>query len=431
MRALLQAALLLCAFGCAHPQPQKPFPPPANALRYGPACLNEVTPNVFVDPAATLSERASLATVPAEARTEIVKAFGAARAKPPRIIFCKSPACAEHFAGTSKRSSSLYRAGLRLPGASYETTEPTVVILRVDEGAKGFLVHELVHFELRERLGGRSVPAWFEDGAACFISNTPDCSNPAVRGVDDLHRLDDPQIWGAYTDFRTSQQPTYCQVKAEVAGWVRSRGTGALQELIEKVASGVPFYEAYGAPPSTLANAPVVSVSTELGDSHKPFTIAMWIKPSQVGGVLAHVTETPIGSGWAIPFLGFDDSHELVAQLLAGSGSGLSNFTVVRAPKAILPNAWTHVAMTWAPSGKQRLYVNGVEVASVPAGGYYAIGARSFMYVSWGSYNLSGPDQAWRGAISAQSFDGLITQQKLLPRECTAEEISSWAKASP
>src|SRR5262249_11913987 len=143
----------------------------------------------------------------------------------------------------------------------------------------------------------------------------------------------------------------------------------------------------------------VVSSAPNLGDARRPFSLAMWIKPAAHAGVLAHVSATAVGTGWCMPFLGYDLERHLVAQLFHGDGPRLGSFDLAVDSTRRPIGRWTQAAMTWAPEGTNKLYVSGVLAAESKPPRYHAAGAGRSMYVAWGSSNIGG-STCWHGAIA-------------------------------
>ncbi len=395
------------------------------------APLVVVSPDVYVEPAVTPEERANLEADVVRGRERLAERLGPLRSETPLAIFCKTKACGLAFAGPSQRSRMLPK-GESTPNG-FIAPRTTIVVLRVDAGAEGFAMHEMVHGELHHRMAGAKVPTWFHEGAAAWLSDAPSCPEPH-QGIDDLARLTEPVAWSAYTDFRTATEPTYCQAKAEIAGWVQKNGLPRFVALVNSVhGGGAEFDATYGPMPSRplARRTPVMTLSTEIGDPKRPFSIALWVEPRSSAGVLVGLSETPIGSGWCAPLLGFDESHHLVAQLLRRGQPDLDAFTRATSTRELPRGAWSHVAMTWSPGGMQRLYVDGKPAAEVASGNYFARGAGWPMYLSWGSYNVAGPGLCWPGAIAPTDFDGLVGGMRVEPVEWTAAQVRALAKARP
>jgi hypothetical protein len=429
-RAAFAAVLsIACAHDAATPPPAPPAPPAGPWYDGKPLVL--LGPDLWVDPDATAEERAHLAADIRTGRESLAQQLGPLIAEAPLAIFCKSPRCGLAFAGPSQRSWT-FPKGRAAPNG-FVASKSTVVVLRVDAGARGFAMHEMAHVEFYKRMHGATVPAWFHEGAAAYFANAPECLHPPYRAVDDLTRLTEGPAWSQYTDFRTTTEAAYCQVKAEVAAWIAKNGLEKFVALTHAVREGGATFESAYGPMLTRDGAerrtPLMTFSTEVGDPKHAFSIALWIKPRTASGVLAGLTETPVGSGWCAPLLGFDAEHHLVAQLLSAGRS--DSFTKVVTFEPVATSGWSHVAMTWAPGGSQRLYVNGTLAAQVGSGKYFGHGAGLPMYLSWGSYNVAGPGLCWPGSIAPVDFDGVVASPMLLPRELTADEVGALASTAP
>ena len=385
--------------------------------------------DVYVDPDTTPAERADLARASATAVHRLADALGELQAERPVAIFCKTAACQLYFAGTHRRSYVL-SPGEVLPGATYSPDRPTVVIVRIDEPATNVLVHELVHIELTSRLHHAFMPAWFHEGIAASLSNEPACTPGMTRGIDDLRRLDRNRAWADYTNHPELLQRTYCQARLEVEAWMHRSGKPHVLELIDAVRDGAAFYDVYG-PMLTQSSQsiPTVVMSRTGALDDRAFSIAMWIRPAARGGTLAHISSTELGTGWCTPFLGYDGSGHLVAQVLVGNGADVADFATATDPKLRPLGAWSHVAMTWSPASGERLYVDGVLVTSTAAPRRRPIDADA-TYVTWGASNLGGAS-CFQGAIAAGAFGGTIAGMQIEARELDARAIARLASANP
>ena len=208
------------------------------------------------------------------------------------------------------------------------------------------------------------------------------------------------------SDFQKKMRAAYRQAGSELDAWLHRYGRAGLLALIGSVKQGISFQVAYGPMltqtsaaiaaddktfdhTTTLSHATTAAITltgatdsfartggyTDLADADKPFSIAMWVKPAKSQGTLAHVSSNADGTGWCIPFLGFEK------------------------------NEWAFVVMTWKPHGSNRLYVNGVKVAETAGDTYRGRGDGS-MFVTWGSSvgaawsSLPKKLQRWRARAS-------------------------------
>jgi len=385
--------------------------------------LTPLAPDVLVDEATTPAEREHVLASIAEARKDLAAAIGPLEAEEPLKIFCKTKECGRAVVGPTLRSCVL-NPGWPVPGATYVPPRKAIALVHVGERLKSDVEHELTHVELYHRVP-RGFPEWFHEGIATYVSDNIRCDGGPHRGVDDLWRLSDGPAWREYTDYRNALVPTYCQAKEDVAAWVQRHGRDKLIELLKAVRAGASFEAEYGHPPARRTTV-VMSSTTELG-AGRPFSLALWVMPVSASGVVTHLSDNPIGTGWCTPVLGFDASHRLVAQVPFNEGPDASHYGVAVAPKPIATGAWTHVALTWAPGGPVKLYVNGAKAAEAPAPTFYAPPPGPRVYATWGSYNLGGIDACWVGALTHEHFDGVTAVQQLFDRELSAAEIAHFA----
>lgn len=244
---LLFAALLSCASAFA-----------------APPCYDDQAPMVeagpfWFDPAMSGEEQAGIVYSLAQAQANIVAAYGE-RLAAPRVIWCKTMACATYFSGTDGRSFANTGNGKRRAGAQYAFSFAALVITRQARYPKNIravevLTHELSHIEMRARLRGVSVPAWFNEGLASYLGTEHACK-PGTRGIADLFELDSPAKWTEYTN-RESAAKTYCQAHNEVGAWIAEHGGfPAILQLLARRSSGTPFYSLYGRQHELLAPTP-------------------------------------------------------------------------------------------------------------------------------------------------------------------------------
>ena len=404
-------------------------PVPFGAEEMVPLCRD-----VYVEPALTPDERARVARLYAASLDDVARGLGPLESAAPLAVLCKTRACSEHFVGTHMRSTVI-APGHRATGAAYVGgARVTIAIIRIDDAARGVLAHERVHVEAHVRLGHGRVPTWFNEGLAVVVGGEPTCAgHEDVKGIDDLRRLVHDAAWADYTNTANTMEATYCQARAEVGAWLRRAGKVGLLDLIARVRDGASFDDVYG-PMQTQGGGPlptvVVSSAPTLGDPTRPFSLAMWIKPAARTGTLAHVSATPVGTGFCGPFLGYDREQRIVSQVFHGDGPDLASFAVAVDPKPRPLGRWTHVAMTWAPGSPNRLYVGGSQVAEAKAPRYHAPGAGPPLYVAWGSINVGGTP-CWPGAVSPGAFHGSVTETRVNDTELGPAEIAALARTPP
>jgi hypothetical protein len=415
--------------GCPPLDPAAPNP----ALGAVPVAMVPLCRDLYVEAALAQSDRERVARFYDSARADVERGLGPLESAPPLALFCKTEACATYFGGVHHRSRVL-PPGRRAEGAGYVAgPRVTILILRVDEKARGVLAHERVHVEVMTRLGRAHRPTWFDEGLAAFVGGEPTCEAQMRAGIDDLRRLETGAAWSEYTNIPGTMEPTYCQARAEVAAWQERSGPGGLVELLRKVRAGAAFGDVYGAMQSQPATPPdtvITSLATSLGDAKRPFSLALWIKPAALGGVLAHVSATPVGTGWCGPLLGFDEDKHLVAQVLQAPSPDLASFARATDPKVRATGVWTHVAMTWSPASGNRLYVGGALAASSPAPSYFAPSDGLPAFVAWGSSNVGGAN-CWHGGVARGAFQGLVADVRVVSGELDPAAIAALARTPP
>lgn len=206
---------------------------------------------MWLDPATTAEEQASIAQSLAQAQANNLAAYGQ-RLGRPKVVWCKTLECAAFFSGTDGRSHASQGNGKPRKGAQYGFAFPAIVItLQAHKtrigAATNVLTHELSHIELRARLHGASIPAWFNEGVATYLGGGQDCQL-RVRGIDDLFELQSGAQWTDYTNQGEPQKSrTYCQASREVGAWITEHGGfAAVLHLLNRRAAGAAFYSLYG-----------------------------------------------------------------------------------------------------------------------------------------------------------------------------------------
>jgi hypothetical protein len=154
------------------------------------------------------------------------------------------------------------------------------------------------------------------------------------------------------------------------------------------------------------------------------FTVAMWINPGADSGTLLHYSAQSDGGGWCTPLLGFDGSGKLVAQVLS-SGSTFTSVTDTTA----LASAWTHVAMTFTPSGSLVLYVGGVPVATTATSTRLVSGTGS-VYLTFGGENSAGSGCS-KGTLTGGPFGGTFDDVAVYDVALNAAQVAVLAASRP
>ncbi len=135
----------------------------------------------------------------------------------------------------SSWSAAAYDGRIRLPIAG---TWPE------REELERILSHEFVHAVVA-RVGGRSVPAWLNEGLATVLepAGSQDAEAPLARTSlrPDLSKLDQP-----FVDLsRDNAEVAYASAARAVRRLIEQRGAGAIVALLQDLAQGAPFASAF------------------------------------------------------------------------------------------------------------------------------------------------------------------------------------------
>jgi hypothetical protein len=274
--------------------------------------------------------------------------------------------------------------------------------------------------------GASMYDFWGSDGpsgSSCWHGNI---SSGAFDGV-----LDDMEMYGSVLSTaeiasRAATPPATPTPPGAIASYPLTEGSGTTTaDSTGDGHTGTLVSTTWAAPGVTTAGSTSSYVTasgfTDLGDQTKSFTLATWINPatSSPRGELFHPSSGSSGLGWCFPYLGFNSSGNLVAQVLYGASS--SSVTGVTGP-TVSTGTWTHVAETFDVStGTVTLYVNGVSQGTATNGTYYASG--SSMYVFWGSDGPSG-DSCWHGSITTGGFNGTFDKMVVYNYALSASQVA-------
>ena len=201
--------------------------------------------NVFVDPTVAKNQYPVIVDAIASAVQSDRAVYGSLQSTQPDVIVCSTAACGTYFAGASLRNVTLPP---NTYAGQYTVPRTTVVLTSATYNRNTYvLAHEFSHVEVNARLGGRHVPAWFDEGLATFVGGEPVCTNVTGKGINDLTTLDQESDWVTYTNSSANFDRTYCQARAEVAAWVAKKGNVAVTQLLTAVGQGQSFASQYGA----------------------------------------------------------------------------------------------------------------------------------------------------------------------------------------
>lgn len=155
-----------------------------------------------------------------------------------------------------------------------------------------------------------------------------------------------------------------------------------------------------------------------LGTHNRSYSLSIWIRPQVVmNGTIIHVASTDPTVGWSIPMLGLTADGRIAAQSCSSNGS------ILLMGPPIDVSQWTHVAVTYNPAAKFRLWVNGTQVNST-----------SFSFLSAGVPVTAtlGSSPSSAGACTSSlivmgDYSGFIDEFRLYSRVLSSADVRSLA----
>jgi hypothetical protein len=230
-RVLAIAALLVAAAVGAAAWLEPALGATACPICYG---FDRLKEDVYVDNRATDEQRESARAIVMAAAHRIASFYGEQRSAP-RLFLCTTQECYDGFGGSARGVAIL-----------------DVVLVLAPLGFNDVIAtHELSHVEMHHRLGRldtlrRAIPQWFDEGVAAIVSQDPrypsdgtdqECAE-AMQGVMPSQR-------GEWIH-DAGHAALYAKAARRVGCWMHGRGgAAAVTGLIDKVAAGMPFDEAY------------------------------------------------------------------------------------------------------------------------------------------------------------------------------------------
>lgn len=191
--------------------------------------------NVFVDRDATPDQRSEAHAI-AVGALDRIGAFYGGRQSAPDLFLCTTAACYSRIGGGGSHGMTILDLALFLSPQGFTPVDAT---------------HELSHIELHKRLGRlktlrRAIPQWFDEGVAVVVSKDPRYPL-AQTGAECVAALqgDMPVTRSAWIQEAEHDQ-LYAKAAQRVGCWMAARGgPPAIVDLIGKVATGMPFEDAY------------------------------------------------------------------------------------------------------------------------------------------------------------------------------------------
>lgn len=165
-----------------------------------------------------------------------------------------------------------------------------------------------------------------------------------------------------------------------------------------------------------------ISGLRRLGTTGWPYTVAIWIKPSDLtGATIMHFSVFLNGSSsWCLATMKLTASGQIVIN--SYNGSLISLF----GPYATL-NQWTHVAMTYSTINGLRLFIDGFQHGSSSLPFTYKTESLP-MVITLGS-SLLGFGYCGGAPMPISQYQGYLDEFRVYARELTPKEV--WTLANP
>ncbi len=222
---LFTTLLMTAATAYALPGPQRMLAPNA----YG---LSEIAPGIFTDNPDRKDDELKII----RAANATVKNFFRTLEASPRYIFCTTMMCERAFGEYNRRAVTYGWHAIHLPPKALNDPHLGEILA----------AHERVHAELHIRMGPtmlwkQSIPNWFDEGLASYISNDDRLSlNQPQSNIDWIRRSGTYWDWGDFVKAR-GWRDAYGSASALVARIDREVGKDGLRRLINRSSKGETF----------------------------------------------------------------------------------------------------------------------------------------------------------------------------------------------
>lgn len=210
---------------------------PAMGAYACPQCfgLAKIGDNVYIDKAATKSDRRKLLARIADARRQTAAYFGGFEQRP-KILACKTMTCDRRLGGRGASGRSYGATFIALSPRGWRT--PTIT-------------HEFAHIYMHDAIGpiammrGR-LPVWFDEGMAVVVSRSRRYLRRSRAGTLSCRvepRPDLPKTnreWGrAAGSAKSQKRQIYAEAACKTLRWLRTNGgPDGVQAALARIAGG-------------------------------------------------------------------------------------------------------------------------------------------------------------------------------------------------
>lgn len=199
---------------------------PAVAATTCPGCygLEQLRPGLHVEPGLSPQQQRQVVDAVDEGTRRVSEFYGGRRGEP-LFLACVTDGCYERIGGGRERGIAVLNRAVML---SPRGLDPVIA------------AHELAHVELHARVGGASVPQWFDEGLAVLVSDDPRYLRPEAAGDRCLVAPSGPlpETLGDWLRAAGADRQVYAQAACAVS---RRGGTPQLHALIADLAAGGAF----------------------------------------------------------------------------------------------------------------------------------------------------------------------------------------------
>lgn len=192
----------------------------------------EISKDIYVDESMPSAQRMDLLKTAQAAQARVSQFFGGLDGHP-KILACSTEACfvANDFGKTPK-------------GQAYGSS----ALILSPRGLNIVIIsHELTHIELHTRVGAirswRTIPGWFDEGLAVYVSQDPRYTEEAwLKATDDGRNVPalNTLTWG-----KGSWLLNYGTARHAVSKWYAQTGHAGLMQLILQLRNGTDFDVAF------------------------------------------------------------------------------------------------------------------------------------------------------------------------------------------